>query len=175
MRSTATKWRKGSVITVDARAHLAKIINILEQEHRLPWSSEQVPSKGYSKTLTDGPFAGVKYPSLTAKANALFNFRELLYSFLITHPHLDHISGMSINTPALEFGRKPKAIVALPSTIKAIKLHIFNDAIWPNLSDKGNGIGFLTYRRLIEGGNPRLGSGEGRGYVNVCDDLATKY
>jgi cAMP phosphodiesterase len=97
-----------------------------------------------------------------------------LHSFLITHPHLDHISGMAINTPALEYGREAKAIVALPSTIDAIKNHIFNDVIWPNLSDEGNGVGFVTYRRLIEGGNPRLGLGEGRGYVNVCEGLATK-
>jgi len=159
---------------VDAGAHLAKIIRILEDEHGLPWNSNEVPSKDYSKTLTNGPFSGVKCPSISAKANALYIFRELLHSFLITHPHLDHISGMGINTPALEYGREAKAIVALPSTIDAIKNHIFNDVIWPNLSDEGYGVGFVTYRRLIEGGNPRLGIGEGRGYVNVCDGLATK-
>jgi cAMP phosphodiesterase len=159
---------------VDAGAHLAKIIRILEHEHGLPWNSEVIPKKDYSETLTNGPFAGIKAPGISAKANALYIFRELLHSFLITHPHLDHISGMGINTPALEYGREAKAIVALPSTIDAIKNHIFNDVIWPNLSDEGNGVGFVTYRRLIEGGNPRLGSGEGRGYVNVCDGLATK-
>ncbi len=174
MRSTASEWRKGSVIAVDAGAHLAKIIRILEDEHGLPWNSETVPEKDYSKTLTSGPFAGVQTSSISAKATALYIFRELLHSFLITHPHLDHISGMGINTPALEYGREAKAIVALPSTIDAIKNHIFNDVIWPNLSDEGNGVGFVTYRRLIEGGNPRLGQGEGRGYVNVCDGLATK-
>jgi cAMP phosphodiesterase len=159
---------------VDAGAHLAKIIRILEHEHGLPWNSEVIPPKDYSKTLTNGPFAGIRCPSISAKANALHIFRELLHSFLITHPHLDHISGMCINTPALEYGREAKAIVALPSTIDAIKNHIFNDSIWPNLSDEGHGVGFVTYRRLIEGGNPRLGLGEGRGYVNVCDGLATK-
>lgn len=159
---------------MDAGAHLAQIIRILEHEHGLSWNSEVLPAKDYSKVLTNGPFAGIKCPSISAKANALYIFRELLHSFLITHPHLDHISGMGINTPALEFGREAKAIVALPSTIDAIKNHIFNDVIWPNLSDEGNGVGFVTYRRLVEGGNPRLGSGEGRGYVNVCDGLATK-
>ena len=162
------------MIAVDAGAHLAKIIRILEDEHKMPWKSESVPAKDYFKTLTAGPFAGVKTPSISAKATALYIFRELLHSFLITHPHLDHISGMGINTPALEYGREPKAIVALPSTIDAIKNHIFNDVIWPNLSDEGHGVGFVTYRRLIEGGNPRLGSDGGRGYVNVCDGLATK-
>lgn len=174
MRSTSSEWKKGSVIAVDAGAHLAKIIRILEDEHGLPWNSETVPDKDYSRTLTSGPFAGVQTSSISAKATALYIFRELLHSFLITHPHLDHLSGMAINTPALEYGREAKAIVALPSTIDAIKNHIFNDVIWPNLSDEGHGVGFVTYRRLIEGGNPRLGQGEGRGYVNVCEGLATK-
>lgn len=159
---------------MDAGAHLARIIGILEHQHGLPWNSVTAPSKSYSKTLTDGPFAGIKCPSISARANALYIFRELVHAFLITHPHLDHISGMGINTPALEYGREAKAIVALPSTIEAIKNHIFNDVIWPNLSDEGDGVGFVTYRRLMEGGNPRFGSGDGRGYVNVCEGLATK-
>ena len=137
-------------------------------------NSEKLPPKGYENVLSQGPFAGVRFPNISAKANGLFVLRELLHSFLITHPHLDHISGMAINTPALEYGREAKAIVALPHCIEAIKTHIFNDSIWPNLSDEGHGVGFVTYRRLIEGGNPRLGYGEARGYVNVCDGLATK-
>jgi cAMP phosphodiesterase len=160
------------VIAVDAGAHLASIIRILELD--MPVNSEKLPPKGHETILSRGPFAGVRFPHISAKANGLFVLRELLHSFLITHPHLDHISAMGINTPALEYGREAKAIVALPHCIEAIKTHIFNDSIWPNLSDEGHGVGFVTYRRLIEGGNPRLGYGEARGYVNVCDGLATK-
>jgi cAMP phosphodiesterase len=140
----------------------------------MPTNSEKLPPQGHETVLSDGPFAGVRFPHISAKANGLFVLRELLHSFLITHPHLDHISGMGINTPALEYGREAKAIVALPHCIEALKNHIFNDSIWPNLSDEAHGVGFVTYRRLIEGGNPRLGYGEARGYVNVCDGLATK-
>jgi len=172
VRAPQSDWQKGSVIAVDAGAHLASIIRILERH--MPLRSDQMPPADYSRVLDDGPFAGIRFPHLSAKANALYFFRELLHSFLITHPHLDHLSGMAINTPALEYGREAKAIVALPSTIDSIKDNIFNDWTWPNLSDEGNGVGFVTYRRLIEGGNPRLGSGEGRGYVNVCEGLATK-
>ena len=172
VRAPQSEWRKGSVIAVDAGAHLASIIRILEQD--MPMNSDTVPPPTYSKLLKNGPFAGIKFPHISAKANALFILRELLHSFLITHPHLDHLSAMAINTPALEYGREAKTIIALPSTIEAIKTHIFNDAIWPNLSDEGHGVGFVTYRRLIEGGNPRLGHGESRGYVNVCDGLASK-
>ncbi|EXJ83575.1 hypothetical protein A1O1_07198 [Capronia coronata CBS 617.96] len=172
VRNARAGWRKSSMIAVDAGAHLASIIRILQRE--MPSKSETIPPKDYSKTLESGPFAGIKFPGISAKANALYIFREILHAFLITHPHLDHLSSLAINTPALEFGREAKAIVALPSTIEAIKNHIFNDWLWPNLSDEANGVGFVTYRRLIEGGNPRLGLGESRGYVNVCDGLATK-
>ena len=160
------------MIAVDAGAHLASMIRILQRD--MPLRSEKIPPPGFSKTLERGPFAGLRFPHISAKANALHIFREILHGFLITHPHLDHLSGMAINTPALEYGREAKAIVALPSTIEAIKSHIFNDWLWPNLSDEAHGVGFVTYRRLIEGGNPRLGLGESRGYVNVCDGLATK-
>jgi cAMP phosphodiesterase len=160
------------MIAVDAGAHLASMVRILQRQ--MPLRSDKLPPTGYSNILESGPFAGVKFPHISAKANALYLFREILHAFLITHPHLDHLSGMAINTPALEYGREAKAIVALPSTIEAIKSHIFNDWLWPNLSDEGHGVGFVTYRRLIEGGNPRLGLGESRGYVNVCDGLATK-
>ena len=149
MRAPQAEWRKNSVIAVDAGAHLASIIRILAEQ--MPLNSDKVPDAGHETVLQTGPFAGLRFPNISAKANALFFFREMLHGFLITHPHLDHVSGMGINTPALEYGKEPKAIVALPHTIDAIKTHIFNDSIWPNLSDEGHGAGFVTYRRLIEG------------------------
>lgn len=171
VRAPQAEWRKGSVIAVDAGVHLASIVRILQQQ--MPLYSKEKPPKGYSQVIPDGPFAGIKCPGYSARANALYIFRELMHAFLITHPHLDHLSAMGINTPALEYGREAKTIVALDSTIEAIKSHIFNDSIWPNLSDEGSGVGFVTYRRLKEGGNSRLGSGDARGYVRVCDSLAT--
>lgn len=43
-----------------------------------------------------------------------------------------------------------KRIAALPHTIAAIRKHIFNDFIWPNLSDEDGGVGLVTYLRLPE-------------------------
>ena len=165
--------QKGSFIAVDAGAHLASIVRILE-ESGMPPNSAVKQEQGKKTTMAKGPFAGIRFPNISAKANALWMFRHMVHSFLITHAHIDHLSGIAINTPALEYGREAKAIVALPSIIEAIKTHIFNDSIWPNLSDEDHGVGFVTYRRLIEGGNPRLGQGNARGYVNVCDGLSTK-
>jgi cAMP phosphodiesterase len=38
--------------------------------------------------------------------------------------------------------------VALPSVLSALKNHMFNDVIWPNLSDEDGGAGLLTYSRI---------------------------
>lgn len=125
--------------------------------------------------MVTGPFANLELPYETAKANAAYVFRSLISTFLITHPHLDHVAGFAINTAALQQTLRRKRVAALPSTIEAIKEHIFNGIIWPNLSDEGDGaVGFVSYDRLVDGGNVALGDGEGRGYIEVCDGLAVK-
>lgn len=111
--------------------------------------------------------------STSASTNAAYVTRHLIDTYLITHPHLDHISGFVINTAGLP-GARPKRIAGLPSTISAFKTHIFNNVIWPNLSDENNGAGLVTYTRLVEGGSPALGEGEGKGYLEISDDLTVK-
>jgi 3',5'-cyclic-nucleotide phosphodiesterase len=69
----------------------------------------------------------------------------------ITHPHLDHFAGFAINSAGFQT-KNPVALAALPWTITALKTHIYNGVIWPNLSteDAGStpGAGFLRYVRL---------------------------
>ncbi|KXG50578.1 Cyclic-AMP phosphodiesterase, class-II [Penicillium griseofulvum] len=166
VRSTATKWSPNSVVAVDAGTLLAGIIRLLEQ-----YIPECKDDRGM---MTSGPFQGLELPCRTAQANAAHVFREIIGAVLITHPHLDHISGLAINTPILEAGNGPKPVAALPSVLSAIKNHMFNDVIWPNLSDEDGGAGLLTYQRLVEGGNPRFGRGDSRGYVRACNGLMTK-
>ncbi|KAJ5515162.1 Cyclic-AMP phosphodiesterase class-II [Penicillium fimorum] len=166
VRSTATKWSPNSVVAVDAGTLLAGIIRLLER---------YIPEcKDDQGMMTSGPFQGLDLPYRTAQANAAHIFREIIGAVLITHPHLDHISGLAINTPILEAGNGPKPVAALPSVLSALKNHMFNDVIWPNLSDEDGGAGLLTYQRLVEGGNPRFGRGDSRGYVKACNGLLTK-
>ncbi|EEH50734.1 3',5'-cyclic-nucleotide phosphodiesterase PDE1 [Paracoccidioides brasiliensis Pb18] len=170
VRSTATNWSAGSVIAIDAGTLLGGIIRVLE-------TSDSVKVEGSTDVkmrIIDGPFAGLRLPSLTAGANAAYIFREIISSIFITHPHLDHIAGLAMNTPLVEAQSNPKIVGALPSTIAAIKNHIFNDITWPNLSDEDGGAGLVTYQRLVDGGNPRLGRGDGRGYVRACEGIVTK-
>lgn len=124
-------------------------------------------------TLQTGPFAGLELQSASPTANAARITQSLIDTYLITHPHLDHISAFVINTAGLP-GSRPKTLAGLPNTIAAFKTHIFNNVIWPNLSDENNGAGLVTYMRLVEGGSPALGSGEEKGYVEISDGLSVK-
>ncbi|CVL07769.1 hypothetical protein FPRO06_02249 [Fusarium proliferatum] len=166
VRSVAQKWHRGSIVAVDAGVHLSAITRIMEES--IPSPPPPPPF-----TLTTGPFAGLELPYSSPSANASHITRSLVDTYLITHPHLDHISGFVVNTAGFP-GTRPKKLAALPSTIQAFKNHIFNNVIWPNLSDENNGAGLVTYMRLVEGGSPTLGDGESRGYIEVADGLLIK-
>ena len=141
MRSTATKWERGSLLAVDAGVHLSAIVDILSSYP--PYSepepfqdfvvdNEDTHSQAGNSTaqsgpiiLTDGPFTGVELPMQTKEANAGWITRNLVDTFLITHPHLDHIGGFVVNTAGLG-GTRPKRLAGLPATVEAFKNHIFN-------------------------------------------------
>ncbi|KAF2729461.1 EF1G-domain-containing protein [Polyplosphaeria fusca] len=136
--------------------------------------SSEVEKPPTITTLETGPFAGLPFPHASARANALHVVREHVSTYLITHPHLDHVSGFVINTAAFHNTSRPKRLAALPFCVNAIKTHIFNNIVWPNLTDEDGGVGLVTFQRLAEGGNIALGEGSGRGYIEVCDGLSVR-
>jgi len=136
--------------------------------------SPPTPPRLEPTILTDGPFAGMPLPHGSSRANAAHIVRSHVATYLISHPHLDHIAGFVINTAAFHATSRPKTLAALPFTVDAIKKYIFNDVIWPNLSDEDGGVGFVTFQRLKEGGDIMVGEGEGRGYIEVCEGLGAK-
>ncbi|KAH8432281.1 3',5'-cyclic-nucleotide phosphodiesterase PDE1 [Aspergillus melleus] len=152
VRSTSTNWGPDSIIAVDAGTLLCGIKYVLESEG------------------DNGPFAGMAMPHKTAKANAAHILRETVGTVLVTHAHLDHISGFVLNSQILEASNRPKRLAALPSVIAAFKDHIFNGVIWPNLTDEDDGAGLFTFQRLAEGGS----RDEERGYVRACEGLMTQ-
>lgn len=129
-------------------------------------------AKNKPYTPRSGPFAGLALPFASSLANAAHITSTLVDTYLVTHPHLDHISGLVINT-VIPISR-PRRLAGSPSTIAAIKTHIFNDVIWPNLSDENKGAGLVTYLRLVEGGDPAAGCDESKGYSDVCHGLGAK-
>ena len=142
LKSTGQPWNQNSLLAVDAGKHLSGVISILEA-HKNAQSSQD-------KRAPICPFSEADLPFKSGRANAAHILRELVSTFLITHSHLDHLSGLAIATAALNNIKKKKRIAALPHTITAIRKHIFNDIIWPNLSDEDGGVGLVTYMRLPE-------------------------
>ncbi len=127
-----------------------------------------------NQSSRSNPFAGLHLPADNPRANAAFITRELVSTYLITHAHLDHIAGFVINTASFQHTARPKRLAAMEGTINAIKTHIFNDLIWPNLTDEDGGIGLVSFMRLVEGGDVAIGEGDGRGYIEVCEGLGVK-
>ncbi|CAP68406.1 uncharacterized protein PODANS_7_2860, partial [Podospora anserina S mat+] len=166
VRSVSSKWGRSSVVAFDAGVHLGAIAKILEDTQPMTLTKESLPH-----TLTTGPFAGLEINNVSPKANALDIVQDLVETYVISHPHLDHIAGLVVNTAGM---RRPKRLAGLPVTIEGFKKHIFNNIIWPNLSDENNGHGLITYMRLVEGGSPALGEGDTRGYLEIGDGLAIK-
>lgn len=156
-------------MAVDAGVHQGAITQILEKTQPPDLGATDEMALPY--TLQGGPFAGLKVHSASAKTNAAQIQGDLIDTYLITHPHLDHISGFVINTAGLA-GPRRKKLAGLPGTVQALKTHIFNNVIWPNLSDEDNGAGLFTYMRLNEGGSPAMGNIDG--YLEFNEGLAVK-
>lgn len=53
--------------------------------------------------------------------------------YLISHAHLDHVSGLAICAP----GNKAATIHATDATIQLLTSHLFNNKLWPNFGDEG--------------------------------------
>jgi cAMP phosphodiesterase len=74
-----------------------------------------------------------------AVENNVFNIpaeqvlRKYIKGYLISHAHLDHISGLIINSP----DDTAKTIYGLTSTLETIKTHYFTWESWANFTDEG--------------------------------------
>jgi cAMP phosphodiesterase len=59
--------------------------------------------------------------------------RQNIKGYLISHPHLDHIAGLLLNSP----DDSPKPIYGLPFCLEAIQENYFNWKSWPNFGNRG--------------------------------------
>lgn len=59
--------------------------------------------------------------------------RNNIRGYLISHPHLDHVAGLILNSR----DDSPKPIYGLPFCLEAIQETYFNWKSWPNFGDRG--------------------------------------
>jgi 3',5'-cyclic-nucleotide phosphodiesterase len=65
--------------------------------------------------------------------NALYVLKNDIKGYLISHPHLDHVAGLIINSPA----DTSKNIYGIASCINVLKKDYFTWQSWPNFADAG--------------------------------------
>jgi 3',5'-cyclic-nucleotide phosphodiesterase len=87
------------------------------------------------------------YGTQKAIENKTFNvssdkvLRQYIKGYFISHAHLDHISGLIINSPE----DSTKSIYGLASTIETIKTHYFTWESWANFADQGEAPALKKY------------------------------
>lgn len=80
--------------------------------------------------------------------NVWYIIDKFLSSICITHPHLDHVAGLVINSGNFDIF-KPKIVVGLTSTIDSLLQYLFNGVVWPNLTNEGiDPVGLISLQRL---------------------------
>ncbi len=68
---------------------------------------------------------------------------------LITHPHIDHIMELPFLVDALYMKRaRGIRILGSPQTIDAIRAHVFNGLIWPDLAELDTTADFVTLESI---------------------------
>ncbi|WP_269237880.1 MBL fold metallo-hydrolase [Flavobacterium flavigenum] len=67
--------------------------------------------------------------------------RKYIKGYLISHAHLDHVSGLIINSPA----DSSKTVYATNKCIEMMENHYFNDKTWANFGDQGVGFPLKKY------------------------------
>ncbi|ODQ82379.1 hypothetical protein BABINDRAFT_158986 [Babjeviella inositovora NRRL Y-12698] len=98
----------------------------------LDFYRDSLPLKQYINVPTTTPFqelcelAPLEYAALLLR---------LLSCYCVTHPHLDHVAGLVINSPVFcDYGIPRKRIHGLRQTTEALQKHCFNGVIWPDLA-----------------------------------------
>lgn len=82
-----------------------------------------------------------------AISNKVFNvsptevLRKYIKGYCISHAHLDHVSGLIINSPA----DSSKTVYATKKCMETMENHYFNGEAWANFGDEGPGFQLKKY------------------------------
>lgn len=116
------------LLCIDAGAGIGSLINIFKQ-------GGVTPSKHVNPQIVSDPFRTLELDQhdLGSQAVTLAHriFENHLH-YLITHPHLDHINALVVNSAGF---KRTKYVHASPYTIDALAKYVFNGVIWPRMND----------------------------------------
>ncbi len=99
---------------------------------------------GLQKACANDCFPEISLPQDSRLSCAGGILKKHIQAYLISHSHLDHVSGLVINSP----DDSPKPVMGLAPTIETIRDHLFNWKIWPNFGDEGQGFLLKKYHYI---------------------------
>jgi cAMP phosphodiesterase len=92
-----------------------------------------------------GAFSKLSFDSQSSYTPAAQVLRNHLKGVFLSHPHLDHVGALIINSTLM----RSTDIYGTDFTIDTLRDHLFNWSVWPNLGSEGkNPLHLLTYHRL---------------------------
>lgn len=128
---------RNQVLCIDAGSGFQQLSEIIYHEVNNISSNKLLNLYNDSMNLQD--YFKVKivkpFENLSKNFSTFYHTKKILdclQCYLITHPHLDHILALVINSAGFSNGI-PKIIYGSYPTINALKTNIFNGIIWPNL------------------------------------------
>ncbi|TFK42791.1 cAMP phosphodiesterases class-II-domain-containing protein [Crucibulum laeve] len=140
-KPASAQWEDG-IIALEAGSGIGALSHLIHRDPRL-----------FDPLVVDG----------TARAYSASEIYSYVRCFLISHAHLDHISGLILSAGSL--GGLRKRIYATKQSLQDLET-IFSDRIWPNLAswNEEDGDFKLLYKTLYTDNK----------YVNVYPDVSVR-
>ncbi|RLV86447.1 3'5'-cyclic-nucleotide phosphodiesterase [Meyerozyma sp. JA9] len=133
-----SQQRFDDIVCVDAGSGLNMLGHIIHHEiaNGTPYQTglnlynDSLPVEKYVKPEIITPFSGLNASEPPLKH--AFGVFHRVSAYLISHPHLDHIASLAINSPAFS-NESSRQVYGASHTVSALQDHVFNGVIWPNM------------------------------------------
>lgn len=116
------------LLCIDAGAGIGSLINIFTKDGL-------ICNKHVNLRILTHPFRSLEQKGVTLKSEAITLAHRIFENqshYLITHPHLDHISALVVNSAGF---KTTKTVHASSYTTNAFAKYVFNGIIWPRMND----------------------------------------
>ena len=101
---------------------------------------------GLQVAIKMNSFVDIQVPPASSLRLEGWILREHIKAYVLSHAHLDHVSGLILNAP----DDSPKPILGLDATLDTLRDHVFNWQVWPNFGNEGRApqLRQYAYQRL---------------------------
>ncbi len=114
------------------------------QQAKIAGNLDDIPKDAYAalqKADADKNVKDVSVAAVSPLQKEPYIMQQHVKAYLISHPHLDHIAGLVINSP----DDSAKPIIGTAATIDVLRDDVFNWKVWPNFGNEGEGFQLKKY------------------------------